>query len=188
MIIYNLYKKSIMRYTIIVGYDFNNRAIGYDGRLYYSLKDDMAHFKEITNFTREPNRKNLVVMGRKTWDSLRKRPLPNRHNLVISSNYIDGVDTVNSITEAKTYIEDNTESLSINQVFIIGGATIYDQFLKANLVDEIIATEYIKLTDEVYPADTFFPTSYLKGFNKAVSIYLGSDSKFTANVVRYVRK
>ena len=64
-------------YSAIVAVD-NNWGIGYNGELLEHIPEDMKHFRELTE-------DNIVIMGRKTWDSLPTKPLPNRDNLIISS-------------------------------------------------------------------------------------------------------
>ena len=64
--------------SAIVAVD-ENWGIGYDGKLLEKIPEDLKHFKELTN-------NNVVVMGRKTWNSLPTNPLPNRTNIVITRN------------------------------------------------------------------------------------------------------
>jgi dihydrofolate reductase len=99
------------------------RVIGKDGALPWHLPEDLAHFKKLTTG-------HLVIMGRKTWDSLppKFRPLPNRVNLVVSRTpealaLPEGVLTANSLDAAiamATERADNTQ-----RVWIIGGAELY---------------------------------------------------------------
>ena len=90
-------------------------------------------------------------MGRKTWDSLPKKPLPDRRNIVISSANQEDV-------ESYTSIEDCIDSLSgdkeVSDVYIIGGMSVYNFFYKhAN-------TLHITFINKSYPdTDTFFPIS-----------------------------
>ena len=63
--------------SAIVAFD-KEFGIGYKNQLLQSVPEDLKRFKELTT-------DKVVVMGRKTWESLPKRPLPNRHNIVITS-------------------------------------------------------------------------------------------------------
>jgi dihydrofolate reductase len=65
-----------------------SRGIGYKGSLPWKLPGETAHFKKLTTQTVDPTKQNCVIMGRKTWFSIpeRFRPLPNRRNIVITSN------------------------------------------------------------------------------------------------------
>ena len=64
--------------SAIVAID-ENYGIGYNNELLCSIKEDLERFKKLTT-------NNVVVMGRKTWDSLPKKPLPNRTNVVVTNN------------------------------------------------------------------------------------------------------
>ena len=77
-------------------------------------------------------------MGKNTYFSLPEkfRPLPNRRNIIISREKIEGIETYASI---ESFLE-SLQSESIETVFLIGGATLYDQFFKKSLVDEVELT------------------------------------------------
>ena len=116
-----------MLLTLIVAYA-RNRTIGRDNTLPWKLPGDLAHFKRTTLGC-------PIIMGRKTWDSL-GRPLPGRRNIVIthSEAYTNpGVDFVPSLSAALALVAD------LEQVFVIGGAQIYQQALP--FADCVIATE-----------------------------------------------
>lgn len=95
--------------------------IGNNDKLPWNIPSDLEYFKQVTTG-------HIIVMGRKTWDSLPKKPLPNRDNLILSRNFLD-------ITNCyRTWISSIEEILKIPnkffsmEVFIIGGADIYKQF------------------------------------------------------------
>src|SRR3989338_5242596 len=117
-----------------------NHVIGNENRLIWNIPEDMRNFRKVTSG-------NVVVMGRKTYDSIGK-PLPNRHNIVISRSQknIPGVDVCNTLADAiekgKSYGK---------EIFIIGGATIYGQALP--LADKMILS-WVK---REYEGDAFFP-------------------------------
>ena len=93
-------------------------AIGKEGNLLWTLPGDLKRFKNITMG-------HPVVMGRKTWDSLPKRPLPGRRNIILTRNKDfneDGAEIAHSVTAALAMTEGENP-------FIIGGAEIYRQFL-----------------------------------------------------------
>ncbi len=116
-----------MRLKLIVAYA-KNRTIGRDNALPWKLPGDLAHFKRTTLGC-------PIIMGRKTWDSL-GRPLPGRKNIVITrdvSKASAGADFVDSLSNALDLVRDH------EQVFVIGGAQIYQQALP--LADSVIATE-----------------------------------------------
>ena len=95
-----------------------NGAIGRQGDLLCHLPADMRHFKEMTMG-------HSIVMGRKTFESFPRRPLPGRQNLVITRSagwQYPGVTVAHSLEQAIALAETDT-------VFIIGGAQIYEQAL-----------------------------------------------------------
>lgn len=129
-----------MSVTIIAAVG-KNFELGKNNDLIWHFKDDMKFFKETTT-------NHIVIMGRKTFESLPKA-LPNRRNIVITSKRdysAEGAEVVASIYEAL--------DLSKNEdVFIIGGGQIYKSFL--DVADKLYLTE---IDDSCEEADTFFPS------------------------------
>jgi dihydrofolate reductase len=119
----------------------NNREIGFKNRLLWNLPGDMKHFKEKTM-------SRTVIMGQTTFESIGKA-LPGRKNIVLSlePNYkAENCQISNKLKEiAEKYKEAEEE------VFIIGGASIYKQFLQYS------SKLYLTLVDDAPEADTFFP-------------------------------
>lgn len=128
-----------MEITIIVAYS-DNRVIGNKNTIPWKISSDLKLFKEYT-------KNNIVIMGRKTWDSLPKKPLPNRENIVITrSNIMDnGVLIARSLSEAISLCS------SSKKIFVIGGSSIYEQFLP--IASRILATEI----HSSLKGDSFFP-------------------------------
>lgn len=131
-------------------------GIGLNGQLPWKIKEDLAFFSKLT----KGDGNNAVVMGRKTWDSLPGKHLIKRDNLIISNNIEieKRCDTLNKEL-IKTFISiDNLvefcKKQNYDQVWIIGGSTIYKQFIDKDLVDTCCIT-YI---NETYNCDTFFPS------------------------------
>lgn len=121
-----------------------NGAIGKNNQLLWHLPEDMRHFRETT-------RGKPVIMGRRTWESLPDafRPLPGRHNVVVSRNatfQAPGATLIGSLNEAIQLTEDTAD-----EVFIIGGAELYRQALPA--VQRLYLTEIASDFD----GDVFFP-------------------------------
>ena len=75
----------MVNFSLVVAVDSNN-GMGRAGALPWHLPGDMKHFKEITTRTESPDKKNVVVMGRKTWESLpgKFQPLPERINVIMT--------------------------------------------------------------------------------------------------------
>ncbi len=143
-------------FDVVVAMDLNS-GIGKGGGLPWHLPADLKHFKQLTTSTRSPSRKNAVIMGRKTWESLPEkfRPLPGRINVVISRNkdFIvpDGVlrgDSLESILNRLSAMTSEVEN-----IFVIGGAQIFKEALTHPGCRKIYATQILKKFD----CDTFFP-------------------------------
>lgn len=120
-----------------------NNEIGQNNNLLTHLPADLKHFKEVTSG-------HPVVMGRKTFESLPKGPLPNRRNIVISRNpdlKIEGTEVYSSLDYALIKLVDEAE------IFIIGGAQVYKQSLST--ADKLYIT---RIHAEFPDADAFFPT------------------------------
>lgn len=118
-----------------------NWAIGRQGDLLCHLPADMRHFKQVTMGY-------SIVMGRKTFESFPRRPLPGRQNIVITRNagwQYPGVTVVHSVEEAIAAAETNT-------VYIIGGAQVYE--LALPLVEVLHLTV---IHARWASADAFFP-------------------------------
>lgn len=117
-----------------------NRVIGKDNKLPWHIHDDMKNFKKLTSG-------NVVIMGRKTFESIGK-PLPNRVNIVISSSMpeTEGIivchDIPSALEKARSYNK---------EIFIIGGATIYQQTIP--WADRL----YLSYVKGDYDGDAFFP-------------------------------
>lgn len=126
--------------TVIVAAD-KNFAIGKDNGLLARLPEDMKFFKEKTIG-------NAVVMGSKTYMSFPKRPLPERENLVITSQpeKYPEVKTFTSIEEFLSYAE-NSEK----EIYVCGGGMIYKELLP--YCEKALITKI----DYIFEGDTFFP-------------------------------
>ena len=119
-----------------------NYAIGKAGDLLCHLPNDLKHFKELTTGA-------TIVMGKKTFFSLPRRPLPNRRNIVLTRDIAfayDNTEVAHSIPELQTMLQAD------ERVFIIGGGEVYKQFMP--LVDELQITHIHHTWED---ADTFFP-------------------------------
>lgn len=137
---------------LIVAVDRDN-GIGLDGGIPWRFRGDLRHFKTVTTTTEIPDRRNMVIMGRRTWDSLpsKFRPLPDRLNIVVSRNpaaAAEGAVLAASLTDAV-----NCADETIDSIFIIGGEAIYRQALEELPVRGVFLTR----VDRGYDCDRFFP-------------------------------
>jgi len=132
-----------------------NGGIGYKGRLPWPhCKADMAHFAKRT--TGAGN--NAVVMGAKTWDSIPARPLRRRANLILSTHAPEQSDQSDHWFRTVPDLFAHLEATKYDEVWIIGGASIYEQFLAMHARNEIIIDEMCVTTMEpIDNCDTFFP-------------------------------
>lgn len=107
--------------NLIVAHDLNN-AIGFNNELLCVLKDDMKHFRETTT-------NKVVVMGRKTWESINSKPLPNRLNIVLSNQLEIDQDNQEEIVWVESDYRTVIQQAELTDIFIIGGEQIYNLFL-----------------------------------------------------------
>ena len=126
-----------MKLSIIVAVA-ENGCIGINNSMPWYLPEDLKYFKRLTSG-------NIVIMGRKTYDSIGGKPLPNRQNIVISRNtdfQAEGVKVVASIDDALKVAESIAEISDTQEAFIMGGAQIYEQSLP--LAQRLYITEVKK--------------------------------------------
>ena len=132
--------------SAVVAFD-ENYGIGYKNNLLARIPYDLRNFKSLTTG-------KTVIMGRKTYESLPKRPLPNRKNIVITADPNKSSDDENLIymnmSEVLEYLEQFRDSEE--EVFVIGGMTVYSQLLP--YVSKVYVTQLYHTFDY---ADTFFP-------------------------------
>ena len=150
--------------SIIACISQTNRAIGYQNRLLYHIKCDLTRFRELTTG-------HAIIMGRKTYESLPHGALPHRRNIVVSHNLkeLEGCEVYPSLKEAVEAAEKAVEAagkpveaagkpaaapcpISNEEIFIIGGESIYRQILpEAHKL-------YLTVVDDTpQQADAFFP-------------------------------
>lgn len=120
-----------------------NRTIGKDGQLVWRNKEDMAHFKELTTG-------KVVIMGRKTWESIpsKFRPLPDRVNVVVTRNR--NYELPDNVMSAAS-LEDALYRYRTNDIMVIGGAEIY-----AASISKADCLELTEIATEL-EGDTLFP-------------------------------
>lgn len=166
-------------FDVIVAYDLSN-GICYQGDLPWHFKKDLKYFMNITksryeNKIQQKNREikpNVLIMGRKTFDSLPKL-LSDRYHIVLSSN-AHTLNAKNTNHNSVTYINSLSDIIDVlhkesinrmnlnnkyldhnNKIFIIGGSNIYETIL--NKYTEHILSMYVTHVYRKYECDTFFP-------------------------------
>lgn len=148
----------MVNFCLIAAIDIHTNGIGINGKLPWNIKKDLKYFSELTNEC-DVNKQNIVVMGRKTWESIPNKPLKNRINIVLSSNDIDLNEYENTyhFTSLEEVVEKYGNSDSIDNIFIIGGSRVYEKALELKLDDFVYLTEIKVHNDTVIEYDCFFP-------------------------------
>ncbi len=151
-----------------------NYAIGKDNDLLWHISKDLKRFKELTNG-------HYIVMGKRTYFSLPVRPLPNRTSLIITDvpgEVIDNCLMAYSIEDAVDKMDSDNEN------FIIGGGSIYRQFMP--LAQKL----YITRVHKPFEADTFFPEISLSEWELIEKVDVDNDPQndFTYSFETYIRK
>lgn len=116
-------------------------GIGKENRLLWHIPDDLKRFKQLTMG-------KCVIMGKRTWESLPKKPLPGRYNIVITDvpgECIDCSMTAYSIEDAISKCDSGQE------IFVIGGGSVYRQFMP--VADRLYITHVHRKAE----ADVWFP-------------------------------
>jgi dihydrofolate reductase len=140
-----------------------NRVIGRNGGLPWHIPEDIKWFREKTLG-------HVVIMGRKTFESIGK-PLPGRKNIIISrkKDYrVEGAHVFNSLEAALERLGETD-----NEIFIIGGETIYRQALRYTM------RIYLSLIEGRYEGDTTFPKLPQGEFDEVFREFHPGDPSFT---------
>lgn len=139
-----------------------NLAIGKNNALLWDIKNDMRHFKTLTTG-------HAVIMGENTYRSI-GRPLPHRTNIILSDKQgftVPGCTVVHSKEEALQVAKQYEKE----EVFVIGGARVYHEFI--DLADRL----YITRVAGIFEADTFFP-AYEEKFPRVISEEFASEGEY----------
>ncbi|XP_049882909.1 dihydrofolate reductase isoform X2 [Pectinophora gossypiella] len=124
------------------------------------MRKEMAFFTKMTSGVKDLNKKNAVIMGRRSWDCIPEnyRPLVNRVNIVLTRNVQQieqrvpqGVLVFSSLDEAVKYIESRDD---IESTWVIGGSAIYKEAMDHEKCDKIYLTEI----QNNFQCDTYFPS------------------------------
>lgn len=160
--------------SIIVAVAKNN-AIGKDNDLIWYISDDLKRFKKLTTG-------HAILMGRKTYESLPNGALPNRENIVISSNKnlkLPKCTMMYSIEEAIDRYASSEE-----EVFVIGGGSIYEKLLP------YAQKLYLTKVHASFEADVFFPDNNMEDWTVVAEEHhqKGDRNEFDFSFIDLVRK
>jgi dihydrofolate reductase len=147
-----------------------NYAIGKNNDLLWHIPEDLKRFRRLTTG-------HAVIMGKRTWESLPRKPLPDRKNIVITddpSDHFEGCTMAFSIEDSLLKMDRSDEN------FIIGGASVYRQFLP--YADRL----YITWVHKSFEGDVFFPEIRFEDW-KVISteemVPTGSNDFYRTNVI-----
>ncbi|KAM7275439.1 hypothetical protein ACFE04_017305 [Oxalis oulophora] len=168
-------------------------GIGKDGKMPWdwTLRNDLKFFKDITSTTSDLGKKNAVIMGRKTWESIpvEIRPLPGRLNVVLTRSgsfdiaTAENVVMCGSLESALELLAASPYCLSIEKVFVIGGGQIYRDAFNAPECEAIHITEI----ETSFECDTFIPAIDLSTFHPWYSSFPVVENKIRYCFTSYVR-
>ena len=163
---YNIKRINIITCTDIFG------GIGKNNKLPWKCKEDMLFFKNMTS-------NNIVIMGRNTFESIGKKPLKNRINIVLSNTLKQTKEYDNLfICENLKNVLNICKKENNKEIFIIGGQKIYSFFIEKFQNNKNIDIKlYITTLYENYNCDTFFE---FNPFGYRI-LYKSSTNKFYCN-------
>lgn len=151
-----------------------NGVIGHEGGLPWRMPSDLKRFKQLT--LGKP-----VVMGRKTWDSLPKKPLPGRPNIVLTRQadfHAEGAIVVHTPEAAIAQAKDAEE------LCVIGGAQVYRQFLP--LAQRVYLTEVDVFAEGDAQAPHLEPAAWRETSREVHGRQAGDDAGFTLRVLHRI--
>jgi len=145
-------------FSVIVACSLNG-GIGLGNKIPWHIPDELKYFKYITKNCPE-GLVNVVIMGKNTWNSLPKKPLPNRINVIISStlkmtNEQNNIYIVSSLNEA---LDLCNKLDKIHKIFVIGGKQLYNEALNHPQCEKVYVTHILKyiVCDIFFPLETLF--------------------------------
>ena len=141
-------------FTVIVAVDKNN-GIGKDGKMPWNAPEDMAFFKDLTTKVTDPEKQNVIIMGRKTFESMNMRPLKSRFNICVSKT-LKQEDFMHYTNVAIVECFEDALRLSVTvnceNAFVIGGSLLYNEAVWHGRCGKVICNEIAG----DYDCDTFF--------------------------------
>lgn len=175
-------------FNIIVAIDEKN-GIGKNGKLPWHVPEDLKHFKAVTCRVELPSKRNAVVMGRKTWESIpgQFRPLSDRFNIVITRNkelaLPDSVLKAESFQSALDQLEAPELSGQIEDIYVIGGQQVYREAIGHPQCRQIYLTHILAS----FNCDAFFPPFEYQ-FEKKSSSSISQSGSLQYYFAEYIPK
>jgi dihydrofolate reductase len=156
-----------------------NNGIGLNNKLPWYYSSDLKKFKTLTT----GNKKNAVIMGKNTYQSINKNLL-HRDNLILSKSLIINEKTDDYILKSFNNLDsllNFTKTKNYENIWVIGGSQIYKLFLNKNIVDNI----YLTYINQSYECDIFFPKINLKNFKLIKNSIQYNDNEFLKDLDLY---
>jgi dihydrofolate reductase len=159
--------KKILKDINIIVATSTNYGIGYDNNMCWNISEELKNFKKITCTVTDETKKNCVIMGKNTWNSLPKKPLVNRINIIISSNNYDIIkkeyhncEDIKVFNNLENVFEYVNNSDIIESAFIIGGALLYNECLEKH-IDKIKYVYMSIIYDKKYECNKFIAANII---------------------------
>ena len=159
-------------FHIVVAVSRENNGIGKDGKLCWKNKEDMDFFRNLTTKTEDINKKNVIIMGRNTFESIKENPLKNRENFVISQKKYKNILSFSNLDQCLEFVDEDPD---VESIFVIGGERLYREAINNKLCKYV----YLNKIDGTYECDTFFP-------ELGNDFTLKSYNELSDNVVSYI--
>ena len=141
--------------NLIVAVD-SKFGIAKNGDLPWNIPSDMKHFKNITSQVEDVTKQNVVIMGKHTWNSIPRTPLKSRLNVILTEKEYETYSKLENenilvFKDLKTSITALLKRKDIENIFIIGGETLYKQALQESIVSKV----YLTRISHDYDCDLF---------------------------------
>lgn len=176
----------------------NNRCIGKDNNLPWHIPNDLKHFKALTTAETDAyvdsGLKGIVIMGRKTFESMGSKPLPKRVNFIITTQMdyakqkdlegLEDVHVVHNLDDALTHAANVAHGLKFETIWVIGGERVFKNAL--------MFTDRIELTivdTDIEDGDAFYP-EIPEDFEltEESELFTDEDSGLSYKFVTYLQK
>ncbi len=155
-------KKKMTKQIIAIWAEDDNHLIGVDGRLPWRLPKELQHFKETTMG-------GALLMGRVTFDGMKRRILPGRETLILTKDRdfdAEGIKVVNSLSDVLEWFDNQDKNL-----YIVGGSSIYKVF--EHYYDTIVKTS----VHGSFRGDTYFPDIDLSPYEEVSKTFFEKDDE-----------
>lgn len=136
-------------------------VIGLNGKLPWNYPEELAHFRDIT-------KNQILILGRKTYDSIPKKFLNDRFSIVLSKSSYNNTENAIFLNSTQECLEYLKTLKSNRKIFMIGGSEITDQFISQNLLSKFI----LSIIYKYYEGDSFINLGYFKNWEREkVTLY-----------------